>query len=384
VQYLDALLSERQDPTARVNRLTWSFSQDIVSAVTSGEVLTPKHILVVWAIKILTGNVELIKILNRLGNACSYSRLEEIDTALCLEKLESVEFAKVPLPMCVHPSVPTVLAFDNIDRQEEVLSGAGTSHRVNGIIVQPTSSSCAPPKPAMTANKKAKKRTIKPPEAQLPIYVLGKRSSTPAIVPSELTTALENVALTARQRNLLGDSVRVHDTSDQTTSSWTGFNILTSEQKQVTADAIGYLPTINAPVTELSTVQEILRQSISIQSSLQLDNIAVVFDQALYAKATEIAWKHPEQYGALKLMMGNFHSICNLMSTIGKIFGDAGLRDLAVESGVIAEGSINKVLEGKQYNRAVRLHKLTYETLMRSAWSGFEEWLETVVKMAAS
>jgi len=76
-------------------------------------------------------------------------------------------------------------------------------------------------------------------------------------------------------------------------------------------------------------------------------------------------------------MMGNFHSICNLMSTIGKIFGDAGLRDLAVESGVIAEGSINKVLEGKQYNRAVRLHKLTYETLMRLAWSGFEEWLET-------
>ena len=123
-------------------------------------------------------------------------------------------------------------------------------------------------------------------------------------------------------------------------------------------------------------VQEILRQSVSIRSALQLDNIAVVFDQALYAKATEIAWKHPEQYGTLTLMMGNFHSICNLLSTIGKLFGDAGLRDLAVESGVIAEGSMNKVLDGKQYNRAVRLHKLTYETQMRLAWSGFEEWLE--------
>ena len=119
-----------------------------------------------------------------------------------------------------------------------------------------------------------------------------------------------------------------------------------------------------------------MRQSVSVQSALQLENIAVVFDQALYAKVTEIAWKHPEQYGTLKLMMGNFHSICNLLSTIGKLFGDAGLRYLAVESGVIAEGSINKVLDGKQYNRAVRLHKLTYETLMRLAWSGFEEWPE--------
>ena len=71
-------------------------------------------------------------------------------------------------------------------------------------------------------------------------------------------------------------------------------------------------------------------------------------------------------------MMGNFHSIYNLLSTIGKLFGDAGHRDLAVESGVIAEGSI---IDGKQYNRAVWLHKLTYETLIRLAWSGFEEWL---------
>ena len=59
------------------------------------------------------------------------------------------------------------------------------------------------------------------------------------------------------------------------------------------------------------------------------------------------------------------------------MFEVAGIRDLAVESGVTAEGSINKVLEGKQYNQADRLHKLTYEALLRLAWSGFQEWLET-------
>ena len=75
-------------------------------------------------------------------------------------------------------------------------------------------------------------------------------------------------------------------------------------------------------------------------------------------------------------MMGNFHTICNLMSTIGKMFGDAGLQDLAVESGVIAEGSVNKVLEGKQYNQAVHFHKLMYEALMRLVLSCFPDWLE--------
>ena len=31
---------------------------------------------------------------------------------------------------------PTGVIYDNIDRLEETLSGAGTSHRVNGIAVQ--------------------------------------------------------------------------------------------------------------------------------------------------------------------------------------------------------------------------------------------------------
>ena len=37
--------------------------------------------------------------------------------------------------------------------------------------------------------------------------------------------------------------------------------------------------------------------------------------------------------------MGVFHIICNLLSVLGKRFQDAGLRDLCVASGVIAEGS---------------------------------------------
>lgn len=68
--------------------------------------------------------------------------------------------------------------------------------------------------------------------------------------------------------------------------------------------------------------------------------------------------------------------ICSLLSIIGKRFQDAGLRDLCVESSVIAEGSLAGVMEGRKYNRAVRLHKLVYEALMRLAWKGFLPWLE--------
>jgi len=54
--------------------------------------------------------------------------------------------------------------------------------------------------------------------------------------------------------------------------------------------------------------------------------------------------------------MGVFHTICNFLGIIGKRFLDAGLRDLAVESEVIAEGSVHRILNGQQYDQGVRLH----------------------------
>ena len=54
-----------------------------------------------------------------------------------------------------------------------------------------------------------------------------------------------------------------------------------------------------------------------------------------------------------------------LLGFIGSIFGDARIRELALQSDVVAECSREKVISGKHYNRAVRLHKIVYEALMR-------------------
>lgn len=125
----------------------------------------------------------------------------------------------------------------------------------------------------------------------------------------------------------------------------------------------------------MSTVFEILNQSLKIKETLKLQAIVVVFDQALYAKATEIKWKHTERFESIVLRMGVFHTICTFLGIIGKRFQDAGLKDICIESGVITEGSVCGVLEGRRYNRAVRFHKLMYEAFMRMAWTGFENWL---------
>ena len=77
--------------------------------MTCGQQKPSKHLLLPYAVKTLTGKVELIQTLNRLGHEVSYSQLEENDTALCLEKLATTTNQQVVLPAEIKPHVFTNL-----------------------------------------------------------------------------------------------------------------------------------------------------------------------------------------------------------------------------------------------------------------------------------
>ena len=73
--------------------------------------------------------------------------------------------------------------------------------------------------------------------------------------------------------------------------------------------------------------------------------------------------------------MGGFHIALNYLSLLGKMYSDSGLEDLLIESGVYASGTTSALIAGKQYNRGVRVHKLTLEALFRLQWREFVGWL---------
>ena len=126
----------------------------------------------------------------------------------------------------------------------------------------------------------------------------------------------------------------------QIVSSWTGFKMLTRRNKQVQNDTVDYLPTIDAPVTQVNTIFEILNNANSIKNSLNLNSMVVVMDQAIYAKAIEISWKHQDLFQDLVLRLRIFHTIGVLLAVTGQRSGAAGLRDTVIESKAIADGSV--------------------------------------------
>ena len=54
--------------------------------------------------------------------------------------------------------------------------------------------------------------------------------------------------------------------------------------------------------------------------------------------------------------MGAFHSMCNFLGTVGKIFKDAGLKDIVIDSTVDAEGWIEETNNSKDSQKQISTH----------------------------
>jgi len=63
------------------------------------------------------------------------------------------------------------------------------------------------------------------------------------------------------------------------------------------------------------------------------------------------------------------------MSVIAKRFLDGGLKDLVIEAEILPKGSTVSSLSSPHYNKAIRVHKYVYESLMRCKIRSFEKWL---------
>ena len=127
---------------------------------------------------------------------------------------------------------------------------------------------------------------------------------------------------------------------------WTDFNIKVRDNIVVLESAIGYLDTLDSPATDLETAYEVVSRRCEARDGLYLKAVVCVFDRAFYLKAMEVYWKNKGLFNGLVIMTGRFHLLMMLLGIIGCRFGDAGLREIAVESDVMAEGSMEKVLSG--------------------------------------
>ena len=85
--------------------------------------------------------------------------------------------------------------------------------------------------------------------------------------------------------------------------------------------------------------------------SLNLGETDLVCDHVVYSKSLEVVLAEGNESlkEFINLRINGFHAMCIFMAVIGKIYGDAGLRDLLIESSISTEGRVEQVLRGKHY-----------------------------------
>lgn len=361
VTFLSYLTSGNQSSlSARARRFVSSCSQDICASVTSGKWMMPKHLALAMTVRHLTGSAELITILNRLGHCRSYSQTLELETAIC----NAITSSGSVLPASISVTNNSVIhfAWDNFDLNEETPSGYGTTHTAHGIAIQEVldDGQQSPPRYVNIARHKSRTVEVKS-EDLAPCFLTSKAG--PGMLITETTV---QQPLPSHVGVDMSDFLWIYcrrQSSEPTVPSWAGWLSSTAPKVEMNTSVVDYMVPVNSPITENATVQHIILISRDATKLVGQNVTIITCDLAVAKKAYAIIWQNPVNYSDVIIRLGVFHTLCSAFGTIGKRMSGSGISEVIIESGICASGSINKVMTGKHYNRALRVHKLVLEAL---------------------
>lgn len=122
---------------------------------------------------------------------------------------------------------------------------------------------------------------------------------------------------------------------------------------------IGYLPQINASPTSDAVVKKTMDISLDIKNECNQEYIIVSYDLAIASRALRIQKEMQPLYNNLFICVASFHTEMSMFKAVGKYINESGIPRLLVDSGLLAEGSLKAVLNGKHCNHCKSLHVIS-------------------------
>ena len=101
-----------------------------------------------------------------------------------------------------------------------------------------------------------------------------------------------------------------------------------------------------------------MKKSLKISSECGKHNIAVTFDLAIAKLALQIQAEESPKFDNIFVTLGSFHIELAFFNACGKILSESGALHILNESLILAAGSTNGFIKGKNYNRCKRIHEL--------------------------
>ncbi|CAG2218901.1 unnamed protein product [Mytilus edulis] len=142
---------------------------------------------------------------------------------------------------------------------------------------------------------------------------------------------------------------------------------------------VSFAPIVDAKPSDMSTVYTTMKRCSDMTKSMGQSYSIQTFDQHLYAIAKQVELAMPDTFKTHIIRLGGFHTLSCFIASIGKLWGDGGLKDLLIDSSVYAAGTVDQMMCGKQFNCAVRALTVVYEALVVFWLSSFFNGTETMI-----
>lgn len=341
-----------------------SVAQDLVYTVSGGEKWTPKHIGLGASLHQATRSRKLVELFHNAGHIISYKDILRVDTALATHTLSSMDADSGSV-------IPTNLAegrfihfsADNIDINEGTLDGQNTFHATQYAAWQRGPESVD----LLESIYPTTETTLKVPEEMnmiLPAYILEGSAEPEFKDPVQEEWYEQQVddcsaAVKAEAADMAFHMIRqYHDPKP----GWTTFNEEYSETDPEVS-TVGYMPIILAPAHDVNTLNTVVRRITQVAKSFNQIYVVLTVDQALFPLLMELKWAVPEYRDTLIPRLGGLHISMNFLKVLGQHMQDSGLSEIWVESALLGPRTVERVLEGKEYSKGVRAHKVTLQAI---------------------
>ena len=83
----------------------------------------------------------------------------------------------------------------------------------------------------------------------------------------------------------------------------------------------------------------------------------------------------PETRSLINLRIGGFYIVCAFLAVIVKHFAESGFSDQVVEAGILGSNTVERAMNNKHYNNAVRMFKIIFEVFNKAKIDWFIEWI---------
>lgn len=369
--FLKLLLTGKNHPltSEKTDRLINSIGQDICRAATNDEWKLTKHILLCASIRHLYRSKQLTNILFRLGHCESYEFSLDLEYAQA-KVINEASSLLTPKILTGESNILFHSEWDNLNKIMTNIHGCNVVNSAGGIMIQEVSLSPQTNQAVRslpTTKRDHKRSQIEPPPSLVPIHLYDRNgpkfpnnASFKTLPDNEqhMLCAMKHYYLWLFSRNL-------GSCGQQTVPALGGFISVTGKKPEKKSTIDYYFP-INEPITEYSTVSELLKQSSEATSEVGQKYVITTFDLGVVMKAMPLIWKWPDHYKDHIVLIGQFHTVMNYIGMLcnHKMLG-SGYAEILIEAELVTSGCLKGALSGKAYAKALFGLKTLCEAMER-------------------